>query len=94
MLALPFSRQPAPPGYRNRLPFEIVQIFEKYRFFGVASGSTSTRCTSSTGRNSSIDPIIEAFQPRSCLTGGDATACDDNGPAVSDITDNEAIYPP
>jgi hypothetical protein len=39
------------------------------------------------------DPIIEAFQPRSCLIDGESTACDDNGLAVLDIEDNETIYP-
>ena len=42
---------PKGSGYRNRVPFEIVQISEKQRFIWGGNGSTSTRCTSSTGRS-------------------------------------------
>ena len=39
-------------GYRNRIPYEIVEIFERHGFiFGVANGGILIRCISNTGPN-------------------------------------------
>jgi hypothetical protein len=41
--------------YKNRIPWEIVEIFEKHGLSGAASGTTTTPCISNIGLSCCLD---------------------------------------